>query len=93
MIILGSQSPIDATEYFYTLLGCVLEYRYKAFQWLNLVCSALAEVSPEVSVQNHQGPLLCRVVLRRVHSFTHLFPSRGIRRESTLPTPPIGMPN
>jgi hypothetical protein len=48
-------------EYLYTLPGCALEYHYKAFQWLPLVCSAPTEVSPEVSVQNHQGPpfVLC----------------------------------
>jgi hypothetical protein len=45
-------------EYLYTLPGCVLGYHYKAFQWLNLVCSAPAEVSLEVLVQNHQGPPL-----------------------------------
>jgi hypothetical protein len=45
-------------EYLYTLLGCALGYHYKAIQWLNLVCSAPAEVSPEVSVQNYIGPPL-----------------------------------
>jgi hypothetical protein len=50
MIILGSQAPVDPTEYLYTLLGCALGYHYKAFQRLNLVCSAPAEVSPEVPV-------------------------------------------
>jgi hypothetical protein len=55
MIILGSQEPIDPTEYIYTLLGCVLGYHYKTFQRLLLVCSAPVEVSPEVSVQNNQG--------------------------------------
>jgi hypothetical protein len=50
MIILGSQALIDPMEYFYTLLGCALGYHYKAFQWLNLVCSAPIEVSLEVSV-------------------------------------------
>jgi hypothetical protein len=93
MIILGSQASIDPMEYHSTLSGCGLGYHYKAFQWLNLVCSAPAEVSPEVLVQNHKGPLLRCVVLRRVQSFTHSFPARWIRRESTLPTPPIGMPN
>jgi hypothetical protein len=33
------------------------------------------DVSPEVSVQITRGPLLCHVVLRRVHSFTHSFPT------------------
>jgi hypothetical protein len=37
-------------EYLSSLPGCVLEYHYKAFQWLNLVCGAPTEVSPEVSV-------------------------------------------
>jgi hypothetical protein len=45
-------------EYLYTLLGCALGYDYKAFQWLLLVCSTPAEVSPELSVLNHQGPPL-----------------------------------
>jgi hypothetical protein len=58
MIILGSQASVDPTEYLYTLLGCASRYHYKDFQWLNLVCSAPTEVSPEVSVQNHQGPPL-----------------------------------
>jgi hypothetical protein len=58
VIILGSQAFVDLTEYLYTLLGCALGYHYKTFQWLNLVCSAPTEVSPEVSVQNHQGPPL-----------------------------------
>jgi hypothetical protein len=50
MIILGSLASIDLMEYIYTLPRCVLGYHYKAFQWLLLVCSAPAEVSPEVSV-------------------------------------------
>jgi hypothetical protein len=57
-IILGSQVPVGLMEYLYTLLGCALGYHYKTFQWLNLVCSAPAEVSPDVSVQNHQWPPL-----------------------------------
>jgi hypothetical protein len=93
MIILGSQALVDLIEYLYTLLGCALGYHYKAFQWLNLVCSAPAEVSPEVSVQTTKGPLLHHAVLKRVHSFTHSFPTRCIYRESTLPAPPIDMPN
>jgi hypothetical protein len=56
MIILGSQAPIDSMEYLYTHSVCALGYHYKAFQWLLLICSAPAEVSPEVSIQNHQGP-------------------------------------
>jgi hypothetical protein len=52
------------------------------------------KVSLEVSaIRLTKGPLLCRVVLRRVHSFTHSFPTRRIRRESTVPAPPIGTPN
>jgi hypothetical protein len=51
------------------------------------------EVSPEVSVQITKDPLLRRVVLRRVYSFTHSFPTRRIRREFTLPIPLIGMSN
>jgi hypothetical protein len=93
MIILGSQAPVDPTEYLYTLPGCALGYQYKAFQWLNLVCNAPTKVSPEVSVQITKAPLLHRVVLRRVHSFTHTFPTGRICRESTLPGPSIGMPN
>jgi hypothetical protein len=89
MIILCSQSPTDSTEYLYTLSGCVLGYHYKAFQWLNLVCRAPAEVSLEVLVQTTKGPLLHHVVLRRAHS-THSFSTRRIHREST---PPIGTPN
>jgi hypothetical protein len=50
MIILGSQASVVLTEYLYTLMGCALGYHYKAFQWLNLVYSAPAEVSSEVSV-------------------------------------------
>jgi hypothetical protein len=50
MIILDSEAPIDLMEYLYPLPGCVLGYHYKAFQCLNLVCSAPVEVSPEVSV-------------------------------------------
>jgi hypothetical protein len=45
-------------EYLYTHSGCALGHHYKAFQYLNVVCSAPAEVSPEVSVQNHKGPPL-----------------------------------
>jgi hypothetical protein len=63
-------------EYLYTLLGCAIGYHYKAFKWLNLVCSAPTEVSPEVSVQINKGPLLRCVVFRRVHSLTNLFPTR-----------------
>jgi hypothetical protein len=55
-IILGIKAPVDPTEYLYTLLWCALGYHYKAFQYLLLVCSAPGEVSPEVLVQNHQGP-------------------------------------
>jgi hypothetical protein len=58
MIILGSQVSVDPTEYLYTLPGYVLGYLYKACQQLNLVCSTPTEVSPEVSLQNHQGPPL-----------------------------------
>jgi hypothetical protein len=38
----------------------------------------------------HQGPLLHRVALRRIHSFTHSFPTRRIPRESTQSAPPVG---
>jgi hypothetical protein len=93
MIILGSLAPVDLMEYLYTLLGCALGYHYKAFQWLNIVCSATIEVSPEVSVQTTKGRLLRRVLLSKVHSSTHSFPARQIPGESTLPFPPIGMPN
>jgi hypothetical protein len=93
MIILGSQVLVDLTEYLYTLLGCALGHHYKDFQWLPLVCRIPIEFAPEVLVQITKGPLLHHVVLRRVHSFTHSFPSRRIRRESTLPAPPIGTPN
>jgi hypothetical protein len=85
VIILGSQVSIDPMEYLYKLLGCVLGYHYKAFQWLNLICSAPAKVSPELSVQITKGPLLCRVVLRRVHSLTHSFPTRLILGASLNP--------
>jgi hypothetical protein len=84
-IILGSPAPVDLMEYLYTLLGCALGQHYKAFQWLHLVCSALAEVSLEVSVQTPKGPLLHHVVLRRVHSITHSFPTRRIPRASLNP--------
>jgi hypothetical protein len=93
MIILGSQELIDLMEYLYTLPRCALRHLYKAFHFLNLVCSAPIEVSLEVSVQSTKGPLLRRVVLKRVHSFTHSFPTSRICRESTLPAAPIGMPN
>jgi hypothetical protein len=93
VIILDSHVPVDLMEYLYTLLGCALEHHYEAFQWLNLVCSVPTEVSPEVSVQITKGPLLRRVVFRRVHSFTHLFLASQIHRESTIPAPPIGTPN
>jgi hypothetical protein len=93
VIILGSQAPIDLIEYFYTLPGCALGRHYKDFLWLSLVCSSPTEVSPEVSVQTTKAPLLRHVVLRRVHFFTHSFPTRWIHRESTLPAPPIGMRN
>jgi hypothetical protein len=33
------------------------------------------------------------VVLRRVHSFTHSFPTRRIPREYIQSAPPIDMPN
>jgi hypothetical protein len=79
MIILDSQTPVDPMGYLYTLSRCVLGHHYKVFQCLNLVCSVPAEVSPEVSVQTNKDPLLRRVVLRRVHSFTHSFPIRWIR--------------
>jgi hypothetical protein len=93
MLILGSQASVDPTEYIYTLPWCALIHNSKAFQWLNLVYSAPAEVSPEVSVQTTKGPLLRYVVLKRVHSFTHSYPTRRMHRESTLPAPPIGMAN
>jgi hypothetical protein len=50
VIILGNQTPIDLMEYLYPFLRCALGYHYNVFQWLNLACSASAEVSPEVSV-------------------------------------------
>jgi hypothetical protein len=46
-----------------------------------------------VSVQIPKGPLLRCMVLRRVHSLTHSFPSRQIPRESTQSAPPINTPN
>jgi hypothetical protein len=70
-------------EYPNTLLGCAVGHHYKVVQCFFLVCSIPAEVSPEVLVQITKGPLLRRVVLRRVHSFTHSFPIRQIPREST----------
>jgi hypothetical protein len=36
---------------------------------------------------------LHHVLLWRVHSFTHSFPTRWIPREATQSAPPIGMPN
>jgi hypothetical protein len=93
VIILRSQTSVDPMEYLHTRPGCALGYHYKAFQRFNLVCNALDKVSMEVSVQTLKAPLLRRVVLRRVHSCTHSFPTRWIHRESTLPAPPIGMPN
>jgi hypothetical protein len=56
MIILGSQVPINPTEYLYILPGCVLGHHYKAFHCLLLVCSVHTEVSPEVSVQITKPP-------------------------------------
>jgi hypothetical protein len=55
--------------------------------------SVPAEVSLDVSVQITKGPLLRHVVLRRVRSLTHSFPTRQIPRESTQSTPLIGTPN
>jgi hypothetical protein len=66
-------------EYLSRFSGCALGYRY--------------EVSLEALVQTTKGPLFHHVVLSRVHSFNHLFPTRGICRESTLSAPLIGMPN
>jgi hypothetical protein len=63
--------------------GCI-GHHYKVVQWFSLVCSVPAEVSPEVSVQITKGPCLRHVVLRRVHSLTHSFPTRRIPRESPL---------
>jgi hypothetical protein len=62
--------------------GCALGYQYKAIQWSPLACSIPAEVSLEVSVQITKGPHFHRVVLRRVHFFTHSFPTRWIPRAS-----------
>jgi hypothetical protein len=73
--------------------GCALGHHYKVVQWFSLVCSVPTEVSPEVSVQITKGPLLRRVVLRRVHSLTHSFPTRWIPRESTQSAPPIETTN
>jgi hypothetical protein len=81
-MVIGSQTPVDPMEYLYTLLGCALGYQYKDFYWLNLVCSTPTEVSSKVLVQITKGPLLHRVVLRRVHSFTHSFPTIGIQSAS-----------
>jgi hypothetical protein len=80
-------------EYPYTLSGCALGHHYKVVQWFSLVCSIPAEVSLEVSVQITKGPLLRHVVLGRVHSLTHSFPTRRIPRESTQSAPPIDTPN
>jgi hypothetical protein len=80
-------------EKLFTHPGCVLGYHYKAFQLLNLVCRTPAVVSLEVSVKTTKGPLLCHVVLRRLHTCTHSFPTKWIHRESTLPAPLIGTPN
>jgi hypothetical protein len=74
-------------------LGCALGHHYKVVQWFSLVCSIPTEVSPDVSVQITKGPLLRHVVLRRVHSLTHTFPTRQIPRESTQSALPIDMPN
>jgi hypothetical protein len=67
----------------YTFSGVWTRDHYKVVQWFSLVCSVPAEVSPGLSVQITMGPLLHRVVLRRVHSLTHSFPTRRIPREST----------
>jgi hypothetical protein len=77
----------------YTSFGVWPRDHYKVVQLFSLVCSIPAEVSPEVSVQITKGPLLRRVVLRRVHSLTHSFPTRRILREPTQSAPPIDMPN
>jgi hypothetical protein len=60
---------------------------------VSIVCRVPAEVSPEVSVQITKGPLLRHVVLRRVHSLAHSFPTRRIPRESTQSAPLIDTPN
>jgi hypothetical protein len=44
-------------------------------------------VSPD-----HQEPLLRYVVLRKVHSFTHSFPTKWIPRASTQSAPPVSKP-
>jgi hypothetical protein len=72
---------------------CAIGHHYKVVQWFSLVCSVPAEVSLEVSVQITKGLLLRHVVLGRVHSLTHSFPTRRIPRESTQSAPPNGMPN
>jgi hypothetical protein len=68
-------------------LGCQCNWRTchsrRGIQWFSLACSVLAEVSLEVSVQITKSPLFCHVVLRRVQSFTHSFPTRQIPRDST----------
>jgi hypothetical protein len=51
-------------------------HHYKVVQCFSLVCSIPVEVSLEVSVQITRGPLLCRVVPRRVHSLTPLIPNQ-----------------
>jgi hypothetical protein len=66
---------------------------YKVVQWFSLVYSVPVEVSLDVSVQITKGPLLRCVVLRRVHSLTHSFPTRRIPRESAQSAPPIDTPN
>jgi hypothetical protein len=92
IIVLHSVEVVHIThytgEYPYTLLGCALGHHYKVVQWFSLVCSIPVEVSKDVSVQITKGPLLRYVVLRRVHSLTHSFPSRRIPRESTQSAPP-----
>jgi hypothetical protein len=57
VIILGSQAPVDPMEYLDTLLGCALGYHYKAFQWLNLVCSAWG------CIATHKTPISCANIM------------------------------
>jgi hypothetical protein len=93
VIVLESQTPIDPTEYLYTLLGSMLGYHYKDFHWLNLVCSVPAEVSPEVSVQTTKGPPLAPCGSQECPLPYPLIPNHTNPMSLIKSAPPVGMPN
>jgi hypothetical protein len=90
---LVARHPLIRRSTFTHFRGVCQDITTRLFQWLNLVCSALAEVIPEVSVQNHQGPPLASCGFQESPLHYPLVPIQADRRESTLPAPLIGTPN